>query len=128
MHPTRRACGRGPGSDEQKKRLLPKLVSGESIGTVAFAEKAGHNGVEAVEARVAGGKLSGSKLPVPDGQAADLAVVPKRVLARMGLNVLIDMLLGAIPVVGDLFDVGFKANRRNIALLKRALGEGRTPR
>ena len=63
------------GSDEQKKRLLPKLVSGESIGTAAFTEKAGQNGVEAVEARVEGGKLSGSKLPVPDGGAADVAVV-----------------------------------------------------
>ncbi|MBW2287556.1 MAG: acyl-CoA/acyl-ACP dehydrogenase [Deltaproteobacteria bacterium] len=63
------------GSDEQKKRLLPKLVSGESIGTAAFTEKAGQNGVESVEARVDGGKLSGSKLPVPDGEAADVAVV-----------------------------------------------------
>jgi acyl-CoA dehydrogenase len=63
------------GSDEQKKRLLPKLVSGESIGTVAFTEKAGQNGVENVEARVEAGKLSGSKLPVPDGEAADVAVV-----------------------------------------------------
>jgi alkylation response protein AidB-like acyl-CoA dehydrogenase len=63
------------GSDEQKKRLLPKLVNGESIGTVAFTEKAGQNGVENVEARVEAGKLSGSKLPVPDGCAADVAVV-----------------------------------------------------
>ena len=48
---------------------------------------------------------------------------PRRVLARMGLNVLIDILFGAIPLIGDLFDIGFKANRRNVALLKRALGD-----
>lgn len=46
---------------------------------------------------------------------------PKRVQLRMAFNVLIDLLVGAIPLVGDLFDVGFKANRRNIDLLKRAL-------
>ena len=63
------------GSDEQKKRLLPSLARGESIGTAAFTEKPGQNGVEGVEARVEGGKLSGSKLPVPDGEAADVAVV-----------------------------------------------------
>lgn len=43
----------------------------------------------------------------------------KRVLARMGVNTGIDMLIGGIPLVGDLFDVAFKANRRNIALLKK---------
>jgi alkylation response protein AidB-like acyl-CoA dehydrogenase len=63
------------GSDDQKKRLLPKLVSGDSIGTLAISEKPGQNGIDAVEARVEGGKLTGCKLPVPDGAAADVAVV-----------------------------------------------------
>lgn len=47
------------------------------------------------------------------------AGVPKHVLLRMGGNVLLDTLLGSIPLVGDLFDFGFKANRRNIDLLLR---------
>lgn len=47
---------------------------------------------------------------------------PSRLLARMGLNVLLDFAIGAIPLVGDIFDFAFKANRRNIALLKRHLG------
>jgi len=42
-------------------------------------------------------------------------------LLRMLFNVLIDWLLGLIPVVGDIFDIGFKANRRNIAILKRQI-------
>ncbi|MCL3880730.1 DUF4112 domain-containing protein [Marivita sp. GX14005] len=42
----------------------------------------------------------------------------RRVLARMGLNSGIDFLVGSVPLVGDLFDAGFKANLRNIALLK----------
>src|SRR3954466_15936729 len=40
------------------------------------------------------------------------------VLARMILNVLIDTIIGSIPIVGDLFDVGFKSNTKNIRLMK----------
>lgn len=46
--------------------------------------------------------------------------VPRAVLARMIANVLIDMGVGAIPIAGDLFDVAFKANTRNLALLREA--------
>ena len=45
----------------------------------------------------------------------------KRVLARMGLNAGIDMLVGGIPLVGDLFDVAFKSHRKNLALLQREM-------
>ena len=38
---------------------------------------------------------------------------------RMGWNVFLDWLIGMIPLLGDLFDIGFKANLRNIALLKK---------
>jgi hypothetical protein len=51
--------------------------------------------------------------------AAHRMGVPKLTLARMGMNVGIDVILGAIPLLGDLFDIGFKANRKNVALLKR---------
>ena len=44
---------------------------------------------------------------------------PKPVLARMVLNVALDTLAGVIPVAGDLFDVAWKANTRNMALLER---------
>jgi Domain of unknown function (DUF4112) len=43
--------------------------------------------------------------------------VPVAKLGRMGLNVGLDAVLGAVPLVGDLFDVAWKANRRNLALL-----------
>jgi hypothetical protein len=42
---------------------------------------------------------------------------PRGMLARMGWNVAIDTLVGEIPILGDLFDIGFKANLRNLALL-----------
>jgi hypothetical protein len=45
--------------------------------------------------------------------------VPKVVLARMVLNALIDALVGVIPVVGDLFDFGWKSTAWNLALLER---------
>ena len=53
--------------------------------------------------------------------------VPKVVLARMLFNVLIDAGVGAIPVVGDLFDFGWKANAWNLALLERHAIAGRRP-
>jgi hypothetical protein len=51
--------------------------------------------------------------------------VPKVVLARMAFNVLIDAGVGAIPVLGDLFDFGWKANAWNLALLERHAMPGR---
>ena len=53
---------------------------------------------------------------------------PPALCMRMGFNVLLDLAVGAIPLVGDLFDFGFKANRRNIALLKQYLGMDGIPR
>jgi hypothetical protein len=43
--------------------------------------------------------------------------VPNAILARMVGNIMVDLLVGAIPLLGDVFDVFFKANRRNYALL-----------
>lgn len=45
--------------------------------------------------------------------------VSKATLLRMGVNIGIDYLVGALPVVGDLFDAYWKANQKNVELLKR---------
>ena len=63
------------GSDEQKKNYLPKLASGELIGTFALAEGAKVPTPRSLEAKISGGKISGTKIPVPDGDIADFAVV-----------------------------------------------------
>jgi len=63
------------GSQAQKEIYLPQLAAGSVIGTFALAEGAGDPSAQAVRAQVAGGKLSGTKLPVFDGLAADLAIV-----------------------------------------------------
>jgi hypothetical protein len=36
-------------------------------------------------------------------------------------NAGLDMIFGAVPIIGDLFDAGWKANRRNLNLLERYL-------
>jgi hypothetical protein len=46
-------------------------------------------------------------------------------LARMVLNILIDAVIGAIPLIGDIFDIAFKANMRNLRLLQEHYVEGR---
>jgi hypothetical protein len=53
--------------------------------------------------------------------------LPLVVQARMVLNAAIDMLVGFIPILGDLVDIGFKANLRNLALLERHAGRGVPP-
>jgi hypothetical protein len=45
--------------------------------------------------------------------------IPKVVQARMLVNVAIDAVLGAVPLLGDLFDFAWKANDLNLALLER---------
>ena len=47
--------------------------------------------------------------------------VPRSLLARMGWNVAVDTLVGEVPIIGDLFDVVWKANMRNLALLEEHL-------
>jgi hypothetical protein len=45
--------------------------------------------------------------------------LPKHILMRMVANVAIDTVAGSIPLVGDLFDVAWKSNTRNLALLEQ---------
>jgi hypothetical protein len=53
-------------------------------------------------------------------QAARLGA-SKATLARMMGNVALDTIVGEIPLIGDLFDAGWKANTRNMALLEAQL-------
>jgi hypothetical protein len=53
-------------------------------------------------------------------QAARLGA-PQSVLVRMFGNVSIDTIVGEVPLLGDLFDFGWKANTRNLALLEEHL-------
>jgi hypothetical protein len=57
--------------------------------------------------------------------AAWIRGVPYVTLARMAANLGIGVLVGSIPLFGDIFDIAWKANRRNYRLLCRHLGEPR---
>lgn len=54
--------------------------------------------------------------------------VPKAVVARMVGNVVLESTVGAVPIVGDLFDFVYKANLRNVALLERYVTDPRRTR
>ena len=45
--------------------------------------------------------------------------LPGVVVARMLVNVALDFVIGSIPVIGDAFDLWFKANQRNVGLVRR---------
>jgi alkylation response protein AidB-like acyl-CoA dehydrogenase len=66
------------GSDAQKTKWLPKIAAGETIGCFASVERPGALTEAQVQARVEGGKLTGTKLPVTDGDIAGVAVVLAR--------------------------------------------------
>ena len=60
------------GSEAQKQHYLPKLAAGELIGTLATSEALG---APQIAMQVSAGKVQGTKLPVPDGDIADFAVM-----------------------------------------------------
>src|ERR1700736_3889213 len=66
------------GSDAQKQKWLPKIASGEAIGTLALFEGKGNPSPQAIKLTASGGSLTGVKKPVPDGAIADFAVVAAR--------------------------------------------------
>ena len=53
---------------------------------------------------------------------------PSSVMLRMLWNITVDVVLGAIPFAGDLFDAGWKANVRNLRLLERYVASPHTTR
>ena len=63
------------GSEEQKQAYLPKLAAGELIGTVAVSEGTKAATPANLSTSAEGGKVSGTKIPVPDGDVADFAIV-----------------------------------------------------
>ena len=81
------------GSDTQKAALLPKIAAGEVIGCVATSEGPGVLTAAALQTSVTGGKLTGTKLPVTDGDIASHALVIARENGQPGLF-LVDLSTG----------------------------------
>ena len=57
--------------------------------------------------------------------AAYVRGAPPITILRMVVNVAVEVLVGTVPVLGDLFDIAWRANRRNYHLLERTLLTGR---
>ncbi|NHN47130.1 DUF4112 domain-containing protein [Halostella sp. JP-L12] len=53
-------------------------------------------------------------------EAANLGV-PMSTVAKMVLNIAVDTVFGSVPVIGTLFDAGWKANKRNVKLVEQHL-------
>ncbi|MCC7266972.1 MAG: acyl-CoA/acyl-ACP dehydrogenase [Caulobacteraceae bacterium] len=73
------------GTDAQKADLLPKIAAGEIIGCVASSEGPGVVSAATIKAKVEGGKLIGEKIPVTDGDIADVALVLAKEGSQVGL-------------------------------------------
>ncbi len=73
------------GSAAQKQQYLPKLASGEWIGSFAHAERPGEQGAAEITTTFSNGKLSGAKVPVADGATAHFAIVTTQAGKDIGL-------------------------------------------
>jgi len=66
------------GSEAQKQKWLPKIATGEAIGTLALFEGKGNPSPQGIKLTASGGTLAGVKKPVPDGAIADVVIVAAR--------------------------------------------------
>jgi hypothetical protein len=76
-------------------------------------------GIDAILGLVPGaGDVAGALFALYGLWVANLVGAPASVQARMVLQVAVDVLAGMVPVVGDIFDIAFKAHVRNRRLLE----------
>lgn len=77
-------------------------------------------GLDALIGLVPGlGDLIGTALSAYIVAVAARRGLPRSVLLRMALNVGVEALVGIVPIAGDLFDAAWKANQRNVGLLRQ---------
>jgi acyl-CoA dehydrogenase len=78
------------GTPDQMQRYLPRLAAGELVGTLALAERPGDPGPGDITTVFERGRVTGTKIAVPDGGVADLAVIVAR--AQHGITLaLVDL-------------------------------------
>jgi len=77
-------------------------------------------GLDAILGVVPGlGDVAGALLGLPILVSGIKRRLPFSVLLLMTVNVLLDVVIGSIPIAGDLFDVAWKVHRKNLLLLER---------
>ena len=107
-----------PGDPLARARTLARLLDSAARvpGTsIRF-------GADAVLGLVPGlGDVAGAALAGYLVLLAQRLGAPRAVVLRMLGNVAVDTIGGTVPLIGDLFDVAYKSNLRNLALLERAI-------
>lgn len=117
----RYARARRPYDARSRRAALDRLDMLATVFDIAFVLP-GTNvrfGVESLLRLVPGiGDAAASALSCYLLYEAHQLGVPRLLFARMVINVLLEGTVGAVPIAGDAFDVIFRANRRNVALLR----------
>ena len=107
-----------PADPLARSRTLARLL--DSVARVPGTKI--RFGADAVVGLVPGlGDIGGAALAGYLVILAQRLGVPRSVVLRMLGNVAIDTIAGTVPLIGDMFDVAFKSNLRNVALLESAL-------
>ena len=79
-------------------------------------------GLDALVGLIPGvGDMAGAAMSGYIVLAATRLGVPKPVLFRMIMNIAVETIVGSVPLLGDLFDAGWRANLKNTALIDRHL-------
>lgn len=113
---------RQPAPDELTPQLAPELelLARWMDGVFRVPGVGWRFGFDAILGLIPGiGDTASSVASLYILTAAHRYGVTRATLLRMALNVVLDTTVGALPIVGDMFDVYWKSNQRNVALLKR---------
>lgn len=127
-HTAERAAAQGelmPAASAQEAETRRRLKQLAHVLDSAIALPGGYRvGFDGIIGLVPGiGDLTGAALSSYIIMEAHRLGAPIVVLLRMLFNMLLESFIGAVPLLGDLFDFIWKANRRNVALLERHLDQ-----
>lgn len=111
-----------PDAEEQLPQLAPELelLARWMDGVFRVPGVGWRFGLDAILGLLPGiGDTASSVATLYILAAAHRYGVTRATLLRMALNVVLDTTIGALPLVGDIFDVYWKSNQRNVELLNR---------
>ena len=105
-----------PETDLQRARKLAELMDSKfSVAGIRF-------GVDSIIGLIPGvGDLVSAAIGMYPLYVAQRHGLGKVLKSRMVANMLVDFVVGAVPLLGDVFDLGFKSNLKNVRLLEKAL-------
>jgi len=117
-----------PLDDERLRRRLFRIARtmDSSIRIPVIGKRIGWDAIIGLVPGV--GDAAGAIISAYIVIAAAKLGAPAGVVTRMIGNVGVEMLVGVVPILGDLFDMAFRANERNVALLEKHLDQSRPDR